>query len=351
MVRVPFSVRLMIRALALLCGFGAWTDSAAAQKTDIITLDNGDTITCEIKKLERGRLRCKTDAMGTIYIKWEHIVGIDTDKTLEVEMETGQRYFGNIRPSETPGDMTVTIGQASTEVRNDEVAFVQQIRPTFWGKLDGDIDLGAGYTQSDDQFDYTLNASSTYTGLLNTFQVDLSSAIRVRDNETTNNRQSLSGQWYRQMKWERWFSVTLLKFERNDELDIDIRGTGGYGIGRFLAQTNKWTWNAFASALYSREQYLGEESGNNNFEAGFGTNLQVFTFGDNETDISTNFIFLPSVSDAGRYRLQWNAKLKREFIRDFYLSIDLFENYDSRPPQTSANRNDFGISMALGWTY
>ncbi len=351
MVRVPFSGRSAVRVLAMLCACGMWVDAASAQKTDVITLDNGDNITCEIKELERGRLRCKTDAMGTIYIKWEHIVSIDTDKTLEVEMASGQRYFGSIRPDESPGQIQVSVGQASTSIANRDVAFVQQIRPTFWGKLGGSIDFGASYTQTDTQFDYTLSANGNYTGRTNTFNVDLSSAIRVREDETTNNRQTLSGQWYRQLRWERWFSLTLANFEHNDELNIDIRGTGGYGLGRYLAQTNRWTWSAFAAALYSREQYAGEAEGNNNFEAGLGTNLQVFTFGDNETDISTNFVFLPSISDTGRFRLQLNTKLRREFIKDFYMSVDLFETYDSRPPQEGATKNDFGITMSVGWSY
>jgi len=352
MVRVPRSVPWAARVLAVFCALAAWSPEAAAQKTDIITLDNGDTITCEIEELERGRLRCKTDAMGTVYIKWEHIVDIHTDKTLEVEMASGQRYFGAIRPGETPAQMAVTVGQASTMIRGEDVAFVRQIRPTFWGKLDGGIDFGASFTQSDNQFDYSLNANSKYTGRANTFNLELSSAIRIRDDETTNNRQSISGQWYRQLRWQRWFGITVLNFLHNDELNIDLRSTAGYGMGRYLAQTNRWTWNAYATGLYSREQYVGEDTGNNNLEAGLGTNFQVFTFGDHETDINTGFVFLPSLSDIGRYRLQLNAKVKREFIKDLYFSVDLYETYDSRPPtQTGAKKNDFGITMAFGWSY
>lgn len=352
MVCVPRSAPWCFRIFAFVCALFAYTGAAAAQKTDIITLDNGDKLTCEIKELERGRLRCSTDAMGTVYIKWEHIVHIDTDKTLEVEMESGQRYFGAIRPGETPAQISVTAGQASTNLATQDVAFVKQIRPTFWGKLDGGIDFGAGYTQTDKQFDYTLSASSTYTGRTNSFQVSLSSAIRVREDETTNNRQTLGGQWFRQMRWQRWFSVVLVNFEHNEELNIDIRSTSGLGAGRYLVQTNRWTWNAFAAGLYSREQYIGEETGNNNLEAGLGTNLQVFTFGNNETDVNTSVIFLPSLSDTGRFRVQLNSKLKREFIRDLYFSVDLFETYDSRPPQeVVAKKNDFGVTMSFGWSY
>ena len=41
-----------------------------AQKTDSITMINGDVITGELKELYRGLLKYSTDSMGTIYIEW-----------------------------------------------------------------------------------------------------------------------------------------------------------------------------------------------------------------------------------------------------------------------------------------
>ena len=46
---------------------------AWAQKTDIVTLVNGDTLTCEIKLLDRGRLQVSTDHLGTVNIEWDKV--------------------------------------------------------------------------------------------------------------------------------------------------------------------------------------------------------------------------------------------------------------------------------------
>lgn len=40
-----------------------------AQKTDTVTLYNGDRITCEIKSLSKGKLYVKTSDMSKVYIK------------------------------------------------------------------------------------------------------------------------------------------------------------------------------------------------------------------------------------------------------------------------------------------
>ena len=103
MLRVPRYAPWYVRVSMFLGVFVSWnSDAAAFQKTDIIELNNGDKITCEIKELERGKLRCSTDAMGTVYIEWERIVNITTDKTLEVETSQGQRYFGSLEPLGSP---------------------------------------------------------------------------------------------------------------------------------------------------------------------------------------------------------------------------------------------------------
>ena len=143
-------------------------------------LDNGDKITCEIKELERGRLRCSTDALGMVYIEWEHIVHITTDKTLEVETSQGQRYFGSLEPGESPAELNVRIGAATTAIRTDDVAFARPIDPTFWGKMDASVDFGLTFTQAESQTDYSLNGSTRYTGRTNIFRFDVSSLLKIR---------------------------------------------------------------------------------------------------------------------------------------------------------------------------
>jgi len=339
------------RIIVAWCALFLWSGDAVAQKTDVITLHNGDKITCELKEMVRSQLLCKTDPMGDVYIKWEYIASIDTDKTLEVELATGQRFYGNLKPSDTAGSLALAVGATSTQVSAAQVAFIKQIDPTFWGRLDGSIDFGTSYTQSDNQFDYQLNADSSYTARRDLVTVSVNSQVSIRDEAKTTNRQILNGAWSRDLPWERWFGLTIASFEHNEDLDLDLRSLGGYGIGRYLAQTNRWTWMAFAAGVYTHELYSGEPEAKNNIEAGLGTNFQVFTFGDNETDVNTEFIFLPSLTTGGRYRLALSSSVRREFVKNFYLSVNLREAFDSKPPVPTANRNDLSVSMSLGWSY
>ena len=49
-------------------------DRARPGRTDVVTLANGDRITGEVVRLERGRLEFKTDDAGTLYLEWDKLL-------------------------------------------------------------------------------------------------------------------------------------------------------------------------------------------------------------------------------------------------------------------------------------
>ena len=53
---------------------------AAAQRTDLVTLVSGDTITGEIKGLDKGLLQLSTSGMGSVEIKGAYSAAIQTDQ-------------------------------------------------------------------------------------------------------------------------------------------------------------------------------------------------------------------------------------------------------------------------------
>ena len=57
-------------------------------------LDNGNRITCEIKLLDRGRLKIGTHALDTVTVYWERVVAVASPRLFEVEVESGSRDFG-----------------------------------------------------------------------------------------------------------------------------------------------------------------------------------------------------------------------------------------------------------------
>ena len=92
--------------LALLfLGFGV-LPALCADRTDIIYMQNGDRITGEIKKLERGRLEYKTDDMKTLEVEWLKIDFIQSVHVFDMESVSGHRAHGQLvfpEPAGGPG--------------------------------------------------------------------------------------------------------------------------------------------------------------------------------------------------------------------------------------------------------
>src|SRR5664279_4748588 len=63
---------------------------AEGQKTDKLTLLNGDTLTGEIMSMKLGILTYKMDGPGTINIKWEYVTGIRSNKVFDFTLRNGE---------------------------------------------------------------------------------------------------------------------------------------------------------------------------------------------------------------------------------------------------------------------
>jgi hypothetical protein len=68
---------------------------------------------------------------------------------------------------------------------------------------------------------------------------------------------------------------------------------------------------------------------------------------------STNALQKHVVVHAGTYapRSKRQALAKREIIHDFYVSLSLFDSFDSRDPTTQQAKNDWGPVLSVGWTF
>ena len=100
--KAGLSACLMLCLLAL----PAW-----AQKTDIVTLVNGDTLTGEIKLLERGRLQVSTDHLGTVNIEWDKVISVTALRMFQIETSNGVRLLGQLTTT-APGQFEVIAAEA-----------------------------------------------------------------------------------------------------------------------------------------------------------------------------------------------------------------------------------------------
>ena len=342
---------------ALLCILGALFFLQAplfAQKTDVVVLDNGDQITGEIKELKQGRLKLKTDAMSTIYVEWDHIVSISSKQYLEIELQTGQKFFGTPGPTAGAGKLQVTMYvqgvEGGSELEMPDIVSITPIKQGFWRRLDGSLDLGLTATQSNDLRQYSLGFNSSYRTEkhLRTLQID--SLFSSQTGADDVNRTSGSFAWTRLRKKKR-FITAFGQVQQNDELDLDLRLMVGVTGGRFVFRTNRTLLGLSAGLAFSEEEYSDGTDLDNNVEAILALRYQYFTFDTPKTNIYVNLFVFPSLTVSGRYRVEFNSSLRRELVKDFFWALSLLDSFDSDPPTMGRVKNDWTVITSLGYSW
>ena len=163
-----------------------------SQKTDVITLVNGDHVTGELKGMKAGLLELSTDNMSTIYIEWDKIDEVKTDKFFQVELDDGRIYFGSLEPG-AKKDMLLVKG-----VTIDKQLFVQhiveitRIKETFWDILGGYVQLGISYNKGSNVTDFSFNTDLTYYIRKRQFELVANSVISATGDTTTARNQNAS---------------------------------------------------------------------------------------------------------------------------------------------------------------
>ena len=317
----------------------------AAAKTDVIELTNGDRITCEISRLEHGKLTVKTDGLGTIAIEWDDIARLTSTATYDVELTTGRRLFGSL----SRGDAnTVDIVQpaGSERIALDRIVRISPVGKTFWRRLDGSLDAGFSFTQADVQTVWTLHSDVRYRSQRWFTQLTADSALTTSE-DTDQSRNDLTVQTQRFLR-PLWSLVGFAQFQQNEELSLKLRAVLGGGIARTFAQSNRVAFTGVAGAAFTRERY--EDTDEQIPEAVAGTNVQWFTFDGRSTNLNVGATSYYALDGSWRVRLELNTSFRSDIVGDLYWSINSFDSYTSQPPPDQKH-NDFGVSATIGWSF
>jgi uncharacterized protein DUF481 len=336
----------MSLATALLFGSPS---SASAQKTDVIALENGDRITGEIKSYGQGRLTLDTLAAGLVSIKWNRIVSITSDKLFDLQTIDGTRYYGTLAPSDPPGKLVIDTAAGNITLGFFEMFRLAPLYLTFWRRWDGNLDLGFNYTESSQLVQLNLNAQGTYRKPTFSLESTISVTYSRQSDVTGSSRGTYSLTYFRFLS-DRWYLLTGAGLDRNVELGLQLRVLWALGGGRNLIQTNQTVLAVSAGVSVNHEQPV-EGEGKYNAEALIGGKYSYFTYDFPNVTLSGSVLVFPSITESGRVRIEANASAKRDLISDLYVSLAVFDSYDSRDPTTGLSKNDWGPTLSVGWKF
>jgi hypothetical protein len=334
---------------ALVAGALAASPALAAPKVDVVVLENGTRVVGEVRSMSRGRLELKTDDMGTIYVEWGKVVQVTAPEFFEVEDMEGALYFGSLRPGRPAGALDVVSDWGESSLRLARVARIQLVKAGFWQRFRGSFDVGASYTSASQLFQLEGDGDLRYRKPKFEAWAE-ADAVLTHQPEVEDTRRSSLAIGYARLFGGRQRLYTQGTLEQNRELGFDLRSSVLGGWGYMLARDQRNELVGGAGLDLNREKPVEGES-TTNVEAAAGFDWANFAYDFPNTDIQVAAFGYLGLSQWGRFRLEANASLRREVFADFYVGVKAYESYDSHPATEGAQKNDWGLSLTLGYTF
>lgn len=340
----------------LLCGcllvlLACWPDQTAAglPKTDVITLISGDVITCEIKEMVRGKVRAKTDHIGTISIKWDKIARLDSQYWFLVTLRSGSLAYGQLPDSGEDGFLVVGFQEKVTTVPMSQVIEIEPIRYDLWDRFDISVALGINWTKASDVLQSNFDASAKYKGRLYSWGLDASSIITDKGDGDITRRNELGIYLQRELSGKLNWTADVGSY-RNDELGVRLRVNLGANLGYFFFRTNHIELIALGGANVNREWATLDSDPTNNAEGRVGTNFIIFYHDSPKTDLTVKADAYPSLTDGDRVRFEGSISGRQEIVKDLFVKLEYYESRDSKPPAGALSTEDRGIVFSIEWT-
>lgn len=350
----PRNLRLLAGLLpAILCLAGR----VHAQKTDVIRLVNGDEITGEIKGVSLGKLDYSTDDAGRLSIKWTKVLRVTSVHYFEVEVSSGRKYFGQLRPGSEDGQVVVVLDRSDT-LAIARIVRVVPLNTGFVDRLQAYLDVGFSLAKANKALTLNVNTELAYRGPKWGVKVEGHSYFQNQESAdpSTRNDGTLVAQRFFPRRWQ---ALAILRAEQNDQLGLLLRATTGGGAAYVLKQTNRATLNVSAGVVVTRERFATADTTpgaspdtlKSNLEGLVSASWSVFRLDSPKLDFSTSVYAYPSISTLGRVRGELTLRVKYEIFKDFYVGVNLTDNFDSKPLEAAASKNDYVTSITVGWSY
>ena len=370
-----------------MCGsIEAWSHA----KTDLITVTNGDQITGAVNSMSAGKLSVSTSYAGTVNIKWREIKQIESRYLYEIRLDDGERIYGRFTTNTTENQLTLRVSGTNRQVEIDDIVEVRSIEEELSDKLD--LQLSSTITADPNNKQLVLYAAGTYDvrGGRTNFSARVDDTRSTpKDKPPTSSNSSfvqVSREFWRDRGTAQSYRVLNARYDTNDELNIDHRGSLGVGLGRYLINdlghelavqagiqgTQEWRGSCDDQIQPGRQNNVSTLALNDEVMAGededttrkslercadaelfFNVKWHLYSFQKRDMDIYITGNTYPSLSDWGRVRGDLNVIINWELFNNFYWTVNARTDIDNAGDREddSYGNSDYTLTTGISWKY
>ena len=192
-------------------------------KTDKILMRNGDNLTVEIKELSLGKLKVKTDNMGTIEIEWDKIAAVKSNYHYRVTASGGDVYIGTLdMAADSSRVLRVVMLDMVAGISQESVVSILPIGSSFFDRVDGSLSLGFNFTKASEVSQLSFDWTNIYRGEVNVADLTVNTLItdKHQEEERTNRVDAELG-LNRLLGRKKWFGAATAGYQRMHRAEQD----------------------------------------------------------------------------------------------------------------------------------
>jgi hypothetical protein len=275
---------------------------------------------------------------------------IESSQGFVVSDPQGGLFTGTVNSD--PETRVVTVQNSSEEtLAHNDVIEIEPLGETFLKRLQGNIDLGLTLARSNSQKNLSLQGGLNYQSEKYISSANFNSQFTSQRETTNTSETTAKSELFRRLRKSNWYGGAIGNFLSSSEQQIDLRSTLGGGLAKRIIFTNRTNLSAIGGLGYTiQKNAAGSVTTGNTNSLDSALALQYSTFRFDSTTFDTTLWLYPSLTSPGRLRMTFNQDIYYKFLRDFYIRISFYDNYDNQPV-VGTPANNLGGSTSVGWSF
>lgn len=338
---------MKLRHLLVLLLFFFCVSAGAQIPKDTIFFRNGSMVIGKLKKAKLGVVTFDPDDANDITVQQRVIRTLSArSKIFRVETINDHIHFGTIAPSGEPRKIFVSTPFDSATIDLIDVSVLYPYGDNLWKRLSGFVGFGFSYTRSSGFGRLNYDNEIRYTARKIELTLATSGIYSVYDTAFSRDKEDL----YIKNNYfftNNWFVTGFVAYQRNIALAIEQRFQEGFGLGnKFITTKTIYTW-ARGGLVFNQERST-ENVNSGTLTELFGEmelNLYRFEVPKIKTTVANTTYY--SLSQKDRIRDDFSANVSWELVKNFFLTLELYGSFDSKPPASGSAEFDYGTVIGL----
>ena len=321
------------------------------QRADTVNLYNGQTLIGEIQGASLGTLYIDDVDMKIVKVKLYKIRKMNISETFKITTIGKQTYYGLLAATQKQGWGVVYDETGfSLPLALVDILELVPLNKEFVKRMVGNLSAGFSYAKSSDIGQLNLSATVGFATKRWEFQLQASEIGSIDSGKFSRDNESIQLFGAYTLS-NNWFTAAAVQYQRNLELSIARRYLELLGIGNKLVVHDSWQLYAITGLSVTQEKSTEGVISPTALEIPLMFRFNFYKFSHPDIQISTSWTGYYNLTEKGRFRFDGTTSFSWQLIRDFYLTINPYSSFDTRPPSGTGAKLDFGVAMSLTYKF